>query len=727
MATNTEYTSPENNLNEETFAFQAEISQLMSLIINTFYSNKDIFLRELVSNSSDALDKIRYESLTDNSKLDTEKSLFINIIPDKENKTLTIHDSGIGMTKADLVNNLGTIAKSGTKNFMQALSSGESGADISMIGQFGVGFYSAFLVAESVSVISKNNDDGVYMWKSSAGGSFTITSCDENELTRGTKIMLHMKEDQLEYLEEKRIKEIIKMHSQFINYPISLMCQKERNIEVSETPETDGDGDGDGDEKADGEVEEVEEVSEPSDNKTIVEKYDELEELNTTKPLWTRNKDDITNEEYATFYKSISNDWEEHLFVKHFSVEGQIEFKSLLFIPKRAPHNLFDDSNKNKSLKLYVRRVFITDKCDELIPNYLNFIRGIVDSEDLPLNISREILQHSRILKIIKKNIVKKSLEMIDDLSQNEEDYKSFYENFSKNIKLGIHEDTQNRTKLTKLLRYTSSKSVEPISLQTYVDNMLENQNEIYYIIGENRELLESSSFVEGLRKRDFEVLYMTEPIDEYCMQQLTDYDDKKFVCITKEGFNIPENDSSKTDFETIQKNHEGMCSFIKEILKDKLESVYISNRLVDSPCCIVSGQHGWSANMERIMKSQTLSNNSMMDYMMSKRHMELNYEHPIIKNIYDNYNNEDSDKILAMKNLIMLIYDTSLITSGFSLNDPNVFASRMYNIIQMGLGIDFEPTSNSTSSNETDDDNNGDDANNGDDTNDSDCMEEVD
>jgi molecular chaperone HtpG len=676
-----------DNMNTETFAFQAEINQLMSLIINTFYSNKDIFLRELVSNSSDALDKIRHMSLTDNSVLDSEKNLSIKLIPDKDNNTLTIEDTGIGMTKQDLINNLGTVAKSGTKSFLESL---EAGADVSCIGQFGVGFYSGFLVADKVSVTSKHNDDKEYCWESNAGGSFTVSESDTG-LTRGTRLVLHMKDDQKEYLEEHKLKELIKTHSQFIGYPIELFVTKTTEKEVTDDEAEDEEVDGDDDDDAP-KIEEVTEEDEKKEKKKkkVTETTTEFEELNKEKPLWLRKEEDVTKEEYVSFYKHISNDYEEHLVSKQFSIEGQIEFKSLLFVPKRAPMEQFEPNKKLNNLKLYVRRIFITDDSKELCPEWLSFVKGVVDSEDLPLNISREMLQRSQILKVIKKNIVKKSLEMFETISENEDDFKSFYDNFSKNIKLGIHEDSSNRERIAKLLRYDSTRSGDDkTSLADYIKRMDSEQKDIYLITGESRQSVENSPLLEQLKKRNLEVLFMTEPIDEYILNQLKEFDGKKLVNVARAGLNLLTDDEKEKE-EELKKELEDLTKFIKEVLSDKIDKVEVSSRLDDSPCVLTSSEYGHTANMSRIMKAQALGNNNMM-MGGSKPIMEINPHHNIIKTLKDRHNEDKNDKTL--KDLINLMFDSSSLASGFSLDDPVTFSKRLNRMISMGLSGDNDET----------------------------------
>ncbi|CAN0009423.1 unnamed protein product, partial [Ectocarpus sp. 4 AP-2014] len=659
----------------EAFEFQAEVNRLMDIIINSLYKNKDIFLRELISNASDALDKIRFLSVSDPDKLGTAKDLEIRISADKDARTLTIRDAGVGMTKADLISNLGTVARSGTTNFVEALT--ETG-DLGLIGQFGVGFYSVYLVADKVQVISKNNNDDQYVWESTADSTFTVSKDPRgNTLGRGTEIVLHLKEDAGEFLSESTLKNLIHRYSEFITFPIYQLVEKEEEIEVEDDEEEDEDevdedsGDEDGDEE-----DEFEEVEVDVKYKTV--KTLDWERVNANVAVWARDKDEITDEEYHNFYKALSGDTSDAATWIHFKAEGEVEFKSILFAPSKAPHNMYDHyyDDSRGGLKLYVRKVLITDEFDELLPRYLSFIRGVVDSDDLPLNVSREMLQEHKVLKVMAKKLVRKTLEMLrklateeveDEEGEEEHPYIQFWDEFGKSIKLGVMEDSANKSKLVKLLRFKTNKSDGKwVSLEDYVAGMPEWQSSIFYIAGESTEAVEKSPFLEKLNKKGLEVLYLTEPIDEMTMGSITDFEDKKMQSVTKEGLSFGDEDVAdvKKREKYYKKIFTPLAEHLKDMFKGKISKVSVSQRVEGTPAIIVSAAYGYSANMERIMKAQTLADSKQMGLLGGHRSMEINPRHPIVHEL--NKKIEEDPESEETTDLSWLLYETALTASGF-------------------------------------------------------------
>ncbi|CAL9062115.1 unnamed protein product [Musa banksii] len=702
--------------NAEKFEFQAEVSRLMDIIINSLYSNKDIFLRELISNASDALDKIRFLSLTDKEVLgegdNTKLDILIKL--DKEKKILSIRDRGIGMTKEDLIKNLGTIAKSGTSAFVEKM---QTGGDLNLIGQFGVGFYSVYLVADYVEVISKHNDDKQYVWESKADGSFAISEDTWNEpLGRGTEIRLHLRDEAKEYLEEDKLKELVKKYSEFINFPIYLWASKEVDVEVPSDEEESTDEEETSETSPPEEEETEEDASEKKPKtKTVKETTYDWEVLNDMKAIWLRNSKEVSEEEYTKFYHSLAKDFadEKPLAWSHFTAEGDVEFKALLFVPPKAPHDLYESyyNSQKSNLKLYVRRVFISDEFDELLPKYLNFLKGLVDSDTLPLNVSREMLQQHSSLKTIKKKLIRKALDMIrriadedpdefnnkdktDSEKESEENekkgqYTKFWNEFGKSIKLGIIEDAHNRNRLAMLLRFESTKSDGKLaSLDEYISRMKPGQKDIFYITGTSKEQLEKSPFLERLTKKNYEVIFFTDPVDEYLMQYLMDYEDKKFQNVSKEGLKLGK-DSKLKD---LKESFKELTNWWKDALSsENVDSVKISNRLDNTPCVVVTSKYGWSANMEKIMQSQTLSDATKQAYMRGKRVLEINPRHPIIKELRDRVAQDSKDE--GLKHTARLIYQTALMESGFILNDPKDFASSIYKSVQKSLDISPDAT----------------------------------
>merc|ERR1711924_279133 len=702
----------------------AEVSRLMDIIINSLYTDKQAFLRELISNAADALEKARFHSVQDESFLGDTKDLEVKIEHDADAKTISIIDTGVGMTKADLINNLGTVAKSGTTNFLEAMA---EGADANLIGQFGVGFYSASLVADKVSVTSKCNDDPVqHVWESSADASFTVVDDPRgNTLGRGSRVTLHLKEDAHDYLSEDKLKETAKKYSQFIQCRIYVKVKKEVDADAEEDDEDDKKDDVET--KDDDEKEEEEEEKKPK-KKTVYE----WEQVNTQKAIWLRAKEDVTEEEYNEFYKGISKDYLDPLAYTHFNAEGEIEFKSILFLPKKAPFDMMDNYwTKKSEVKLYVRRVLVAEKFEDLLPRYLNFVRGVVDSDDLPLNVSREQLQQNKIMKVISKKLVRKVLELMkklakeedsgddDDEEKDDEDeekeekkeeekkdkkdeestWAKFYKEFNKNLKMGCYEDDSNRSKISKLLRFSSTKSDEKdISLDKYLDRMQESQESIYYMSGDNLEVKKAPA-LQVFKKKDIEVLMLSDHLDEPCIQKLADYEGKKFVSIQKADVKLDETEEEKKRFSKLKDMYKPLTDWWKEKLTEftekgamkdagvKVEKVEISKRLTDSPVVVVTSQFGYSAQQEKVMKAQSFQNKDQISMMSGRKTLEVNPNHPVVVDLLSKVKGDKEDK--AALDTAQVLFQTALIESGYEIADPSALVNRVYRLMSKELGVD--------------------------------------
>lgn len=629
---------------KQTKQFQTEVTQLLDLVIHSLYSNRDIFLRELISNSSDAIDKVRFEAQSNESLLEGNSTWTITIAADKNAKTLTISDNGIGMSASEVEEHIGTIAKSGTKAFMQTLKQAAAADQPELIGQFGVGFYASFMVAERVTLITRRAGDQQHAtrWESIGDGNYTIEECQKT--TRGTDIVLTLKEEFVDYLDEWRIRSIVKKYSDFIQYPVQMTVTRTVPVTDDEGNEIEGGG--------------------------TIEK-EEVQTLNSMKAIWARPKSDVSEEEYQEFYKHVAHDFENPFRTIHFSAEGTSEFKALLYLPAKKPFDIFMAERK-RGIQLYVRRVFITEKCDELLPDYLRFVRGVVDSADLPLNVSRELLQEDQQIRRIQKSLVGKVLSTLSDLKEKEyDDYVSFWQEFGPIIKEGVHLDFANREKLQDLLLFESSNSETGsyISLKQYVERMPENQKEIYVITGEDRQTVEQSPLLEAFKKKGFDVLFLTDPVDEWVLQSLNQYDEKPIKAVDRGDVDIDTEDEKKereSKQEAAKQTFGSVLEFINSALDGKVKEVRFSKRLTDSACCLVADEYGMNANMERIMRAMN------QDVPENKRVLELNADHPIVKVMSDMHgSNPDNPRL---KDYAGLLYDQALLTEGSPIKDPLSF-----------------------------------------------------
>lgn len=646
----------------------------MDLIINSLYSDRDIFLRELVSNAADACDKKRFLSLTEDSEAEQPQ---IKIRADPMENTLTIEDSGVGMTRDELVNNLGKIAQSGTRAFAEALGDGK--ADVQLIGQFGVGFYSAYLVADKVTVVTKSMQDPTkaYKWESEADSSYTISeaSPDDLEGESGSKLILHLKDDANAYLEASKIEELLQRYSEFIEFPISIWKE---STEYKQVP----------DEEAN---EDLAEGEEPK-MKTVPETTEGFETVNNQKPIWLRSPREVTDGEYQDFYRSaFRNSYDQPMKHTHFVLEGQVECKAILYIPGMLPFELskdmFDENSRN--IRLYVKRVFINDSFDDLLPRWLKFVKGVVDSDDLPLNVSREILQKSKVLSIINKRLVRKSLDMIKDLADAEEDgqFVLFWNNFGKYLKVGIIEDDRNRDEIASYLRFFSSNSGEEYtSLDKYIENMPEDQKSIYYVTGEGKEKAAMSPVIEKIKSRGYDVLFATEPLDEIMFESLRSYKEKDIVDAAKDTLNLDGDDeASKKKKEELNREYVDVISYLETLLSGQVQKVTVSDLLTDSPAALVQGAYGMSPSMQRYMKAQAVASGSELGGMddMNKVCMEINPNHPIVKDLDKMVRaNKESE---ATEDYARLLFDVAGMTSGYDVDDMSSFAKRVMGLMSTG------------------------------------------
>jgi len=639
----------------ETHEFQAEVSQILNLVVNSLYTNKEIFLRELISNASDAIDRLKFQALTDHDLLDDDQVLEITLIPDKEQHTLAIRDNGLGMTREEMMQNLGTIAHSGTQAFAKAMEQAQ-GDDASFIGQFGVGFYSSYLVADQVRVTSRAvGSDEVWVWQSSGEGGFTISEGEGAE--RGTEVLLTLKEDQYDYLEEQQLRGLVRTYSDYVSHPIKLKIEREADTEHSSP----------------------------------------FEQVNTASALWTRKKADIEEDQYVEFYKHLTHDWEKPLRWTHFQMEGTLLYTGMLFVPARAPFDLFDPDAKGRGVRLFVKRVFVMDECRELVPDYLRFVRGIIDSDDLSLNVSREMLQKDQVVSMMRKQVIKQTLGLLDEMAaEDAEGYTTFWGEFGRVIKEGVYQDGDNKDRIAALLRFESSTADGLTSLADYIGRMKEDQPGIYYISGESRAAVANSPHIEALKQREYEVLYLVDPIDEWVVQALPEFDEKKLINAMQGEISLDETDEAKQRREKLSENMGPVFKHIKEALGEHVKEVRLSERLTDSPACLVADDMAMTANLERLLK------HTHADMPIQPRILELNGGHPLIKNLEALIEKQQTAVKIALPdggevggealtaqigNWIELLYDQALLTEGSEVRDMAAYNRRITELLVADTG----------------------------------------